>query len=115
MAQLRRAGGGEEAQETVPADSGADPIPSSEDGLRWPDEASEAEYLAQERAVGNVPEGAGKGPEAGIEEEEPEQKQALPALQELVERLPASSRELLEELFRARFVAVRKVKKTALK
>lgn len=40
---------------------------------------------------------------------------ALPALDELVARVPPGVREVLDELFRARFTAVRKVPARALK
>lgn len=39
----------------------------------------------------------------------------LPPLNELVQRIPAEVREALDDLFRARFVAVKRVPKQALK
>lgn len=39
----------------------------------------------------------------------------LPPLDELVKRIPAEARAAMDELFRAKFVAVRRVPKTALK
>jgi hypothetical protein len=39
----------------------------------------------------------------------------LPALDELVERIPADVRDTLEDLFRAKFVKVARVPKKALK
>ena len=41
--------------------------------------------------------------------------QALPPLDELVERIPTEVREVLEELFRARFTTVRRIPRQALK
>lgn len=40
---------------------------------------------------------------------------ALPPLDELVKRIPPEVRETLEDLFRARFVTVKRVPKKALK
>ena len=40
---------------------------------------------------------------------------SLPPLDELVKRIPADVRETLEDLFRARFVTVKRVPKKALK
>jgi hypothetical protein len=48
-------------------------------------------------------------------EEIEENAKPLPPLDTLVNRIPAETRELLDELFRAKFVAVRRVKKRDLK
>ena len=40
---------------------------------------------------------------------------SLPPMEDLVKRIPIPARELLEELFRARFVTVKRVPKAALK
>ena len=40
---------------------------------------------------------------------------SLPPMEDLVKRIPAPARELMEELFRARFVTVKRVPKAALK
>ncbi|HET7536190.1 MAG TPA: hypothetical protein VFJ90_07040 [Candidatus Didemnitutus sp.] len=39
----------------------------------------------------------------------------LPPLDDLVQRIPAPTRELIDELFRAKFVTVKRVPKSALK
>lgn len=39
----------------------------------------------------------------------------LPSLDELVQRIPAAAREALDELFRARFVGVKRIEKSVLK
>jgi hypothetical protein len=39
----------------------------------------------------------------------------LPPLQSLVDRVPAATLEVLEDLFRARFVSVKQIQKDALK
>lgn len=77
----------------------------------WPTEAEEAAFLseASERGEKVVP-----VPREREEEIEDDSK-ALPKLDELVNRIPGETRELLDELFRARFVAVRRVKKKDLK
>ena len=40
---------------------------------------------------------------------------SLPPMEDLVKRIPGPARELIEELFRARFVTVKRVPKSALK
>lgn len=45
----------------------------------------------------------------------PEEKGELPPMEDLVKRIPAPAREVLEELFRARFVTVKRIPKSALK
>jgi hypothetical protein len=51
-----------------------------------------------------------------LESAEPEQPEApLPPMEDLVKRIPAPARELIEELFRARFVTVKRVPQEALK
>jgi hypothetical protein len=42
-------------------------------------------------------------------------EESLPPLEDLVKRIPLATRDLLEELFRARFVTVKRVPKSALK
>jgi hypothetical protein len=49
------------------------------------------------------------------ENEEAAETGGLPKLDELVERIPAGVREAMEDLFRARFVAVKRVPRKALK
>jgi hypothetical protein len=44
-----------------------------------------------------------------------EPKSDLPPMEDLVKRIPAPTRELMEELFRARFVTVKRLPKSALK
>ena len=57
-----------------------------------------------------------EAPETAAEDEEEEEKETpLPALDELVQRLSPETRELLDDLFRAKFVTVRRVPKQALK
>lgn len=80
-------------------------------GATWPDESAEAAFLADSRERGEpvvVVKTADEAPE------ETDTK-ALPPLSELVERIPSEVRETLEELFRARFVNVKRIPKKALK
>jgi hypothetical protein len=45
----------------------------------------------------------------------PEEPGDLPPLEDLVKRIPAPAREVLEELFRPRFVTVKRFPQSALK
>lgn len=80
-------------------------------GASWPDDVAETAFLAEARERGEV-----VAPAKAREEiaEETDAK-ALPSLNELVQRIPAEVRDTLEELFRARFVTVKRVPKKALK
>lgn len=44
-----------------------------------------------------------------------DEKGELPPMEDLVMRIPAPARELIEDLFRARFVTVKRMPKAALK
>jgi hypothetical protein len=75
-----------------------------------PSSEEEAAFLAQEREMGNVTPTlmhVGKAPEEPAGE--------LPPMEDLVKRIPMPTRDLLEELFRARFVTVKRVPESALK
>ncbi len=80
-------------------------------GATWPDESAEAAFLADARERGE-PVVATKTADEAPEEND---SKALPPLNELVERIPTEVRETLEELFRARFVNVKRMPKKALK
>jgi len=54
-------------------------------------------------------------PSAVSTDSDPDSNQSLPPMEDLVKRIPAPTRELMEELFRARFVTVRRVPRSALK
>lgn len=79
------------------------------DAPAGPSADEEAAFLAQEREMGIVT------PQLMHEETPPEEKGDLPPMEDLVKRIPAPARELMEELFRARFVTVKRVPKSALK
>ena len=76
----------------------------------WPDESAEALFRAETRERGepDLP--------AGVIAEAPEETDAkgLPALEDLVKRIPAETRELMDELFRAKFTTVKRVPAKAL-
>ena len=49
------------------------------------------------------------------ERDEPGEGKSLPTLETLIRRIPAETRAALDELFRAKFIAVRRVPERALK
>jgi hypothetical protein len=76
----------------------------------WSDEAAESAFLAEARDRGETV--ATKAPAAtATEEADPK---TLPPLEDLVKRLSPELRETLDDLFRAKFVAVRRIPKKAL-
>ena len=77
----------------------------------WPDESAEVAFFAEQREQG-APVPVSSAAEAG---EEMDQSSPLPALEELVKRISPEARTLMDELFRAKFVTVKRVPKTALK
>ncbi|MFI5335641.1 MAG: hypothetical protein ACHQ5A_02580 [Opitutales bacterium] len=77
-----------------------------------PDE--ESAFLAEQSSLApgsTLP--AGTGP--SLPDTAPEVGAPLPALDGLVQRIPAEAREVMEELFRAKFVTVKRVPRSALK
>lgn len=83
------------------------------EGMSWPDDAAESSFLAEAKERGETIAPAKAKEE--IAEETSTDSKALPALNDLVNRIPAEVRDTLEELFRARFVTVKRVPKKALK
>ena len=76
----------------------------------WPDSTAEAAFLSEARDRGEV-----LVPVKAQEEiAEATDARHLPALDELVGRIPAEVRETLEDLFRARFVRVTRLPRKAL-
>ena len=45
----------------------------------------------------------------------PEEKGSLPPMEDLVKRIPMPARDLMEELFRAKFITVKRMPQSALK
>lgn len=78
-----------------------------------PSEGEEASFLAEQRIASGVASAPLRDAEA--EKDEPEPAGSLPPLEDLVNRIPAPTRALLDELFRAKFVTVKRVPKSALK
>lgn len=78
------------------------------DEAPWPtDAASEGAFLAEERERGEAVVGL---PVAATRAEEVEEvKGPLPPLDEMIQRIPTAVREVLEELYRAKFTTVRRV------
>ena len=75
-----------------------------------PSSEEEAAFLAQEREMGNLTPTL-----MHVEKAPEEQPGELPPMEDLVKRIPMPTRDLLEELFRARFVTVKRVPSSALK
>ena len=86
----------------------AAPEPAAE-AAPWPTEADEAAFQAAARAE------AGPALPAAVGRDEAPPPRALPALDELVARVPAETRAALDDLFRAKFTAVRRVSPKQLK
>ena len=78
------------------------------DEAPWPtDAASEGVFLAEARERGEAVVGL---PVAATRAEEVEElKGPLPSLDEMIQRIPTAVLEVLEELYRAKFTAVRRV------
>lgn len=76
----------------------------------WPDAAAEEMYLVEQK-LQNRP----APPPVEAPEETDEPSSPLPALDDLVKRIPGPVRETLDELFRAKFVKVQRVPKSALR
>ena len=100
---MEQGAGSKEPEEEAPASA------ITADGPAGPSSAEEAAFLAQEREMGIVT-------PALMHVEKPEEAPGdLPPMEDLVKRIPAPARELMEELFRARFVTVKRLPKAALK
>ena len=74
-----------------------------------PSSEEEAAFLAQEREMGIVT-------PALMHTESPlEENGSLPPMEDLVKRIPMPARDLMEELFRAKFITVKRIPQSALK
>lgn len=91
-----------DASRDAPPDDGA-PV--------GPSEGEEAAFLAEQRSAAE-PGGPRRAEPTALDDGAGE---PLPPLEDLVERIPAETRALLDELFRAKFVTVKRVPKSALK
>ena len=79
------------------------------DAPAGPSSEEEAAFLAQEREMGIVT------PALTHEEAPPEDKGELPPMDDLIKRIPAPARAVLDELFRANFVTVKRLPKSVFK
>lgn len=102
---------GEPRQPASSAATDSPPLSEEEGAANWPDEAAESSFLAEARNRGE----AVAPPKPKEEVADDSEAKPLPSLDELVQRIPAEVREALEDLFRARFVTVKRVPKRALK
>lgn len=104
-------GAGETVEPMINGEAAVPPMDNPDETNVWPTASEEAAFLSEARGRGEVVVPIAR--EAAEEVEE--NAKALPKLSELVERIPPETRELLDELFRARFVAVKRVRKADLK
>lgn len=77
-----------------------------------PSEGEESAFLVEQREQGLSAPAASP---ARTAKADPEEKTPLPPLDDLVNRIPQATRDLLDELFRAKFVTVKRVPSSALK
>jgi hypothetical protein len=99
-----------EVTETSPA---TEPVLAAGDvnAMTWPDDSAEAAFLGEARERGEIV----KPAKVDIKTEPEKDSRPLPALNELVERIPPEVREVLDDLFRAKFTTVRRVPRQAFK
>ena len=79
-----------------------------------PSEAEEAAFLAEQAASEASFQAARAAPVTAAEADAADGK-PLPPLDDLVARIPAPTRALFDELFRAKFITVKRVPRAALK
>ena len=97
--------------------SGPDAGAPADEASPWPDDAAESAFLA-EQGSGGAPVALATVPAREASSDVPAEDRenvVLPPLQSLVDRLTPDARERLEDLFRAKFVTVRQVSRSALK
>ena len=81
----------------------------SRDGPAGPSTEEEAAFLTQEQEMGTVA-------VAPVQPESTEEGQGnLLPMEDLVKRIPMPTRDLMEELFRAKFITVKRIPQAALK
>ncbi len=91
-----------------------------DDAARWPDEMTEAAFLAENGSAGSGASSAHSHfPPKRTDEDRTKvpvgASVVLPPLQSLIDRLPAETRDVLDDLFRVRFVSVKQVREENLK
>lgn len=77
-----------------------------------PSEGEESAFIAEQREQGYT---APAPTQTLAVAEEPSDKKPLPPLDDLVNRIPPATRQLMDELFRAKFITVKRVPASALK
>jgi hypothetical protein len=97
-------------EESVPAAFVADTSAADQSAPVGPSAEEEAAFLSAERESGG-----GVPVPVPVAVNTDDEKDELPPMEDLVKRIPAPARELIENLFRARFVTVKRLPKTALK
>lgn len=114
---MREAGQATRSEEAVVAADVAARISNgteSESINVWPDEMAEAAFMAEARERGEVTTSTAQRVQVKDESGEGETKD-LPSLESLVGRLSPEVRETLDDLFRAKFTAVRRLPKKSFK
>jgi len=98
-------------KDDAPTESGSQrPLPQEDGPINaWPDESAESAIVSELRSRGE------RATPAATEAVEEIDTAPLPPLDQLVKRIPAEVRATLDDLFRAKFVTVRRVPKKALK
>ena len=74
-----------------------------------PGEAEESAFLAEQRLAGPLPV-AVPAPVEAAERDVP-----LPPMDDLIRRIPVATRELVDQLFRAKFITVKRIPASAFK
>jgi hypothetical protein len=105
-----------------PGENDSAPSPSDNSGPSWPDDAAESAFLAESAGAyaGGATHGGSHATTTAAATAEATEAAAdanakLPPLEALVARIPPETRQVLEDLFRARFVAVKKIPRQAMK
>jgi hypothetical protein len=107
---LARADHRRPGEEKLAIDGNSPPPPESVEPP-LPGEEAETVFLAEARERG---EDVASVAAALVAAESEEEKRALPPLEELIQKLPAELRDTLDDLFRAKFVKVIRVRKADL-
>jgi hypothetical protein len=92
-----------------PAAPSGEPI-EEEAAPAWPGEAEEASFLSGERASSAAGAVATGSPAPAVDTAEVADTGQPPPLEELIQRIPSEIREAMEELFRAKFTRVTRVR-----
>ena len=109
MTQATPAGSAEPVDEAVAVE--ANPAALLENGANvWPDESAESLFLSEQKEQG-APVPAVSVAQASEETD----GKPLPPLEDLVKKIPENVRATMDELFRAKFVSVKRIPKSALK